>query len=103
MSQPRESRNMTIDLTATSAFTVGDRVFRPTPEDINLIVGKSLTESVSKGDPMLWSFVDIPQRYRSGLAPTIPHGMRAISIAVSGEHAVSALAARSRRPNGRVL
>jgi DNA helicase-2/ATP-dependent DNA helicase PcrA len=27
MSQPSEARNMTIDMTATSAFTVGDRVF----------------------------------------------------------------------------
>ncbi|MEL7300192.1 MAG: UvrD-helicase domain-containing protein [Pseudomonadota bacterium] len=27
MSQPQESRNMVIDMTATSAFTVGDRVF----------------------------------------------------------------------------
>ena len=27
MSQPRESRNVTIDLEAVSAFSVGDRVF----------------------------------------------------------------------------
>jgi pilus assembly protein CpaB len=68
------------------------------PADVDQIVGKKLKMSLSKGDSMLWSYVDVPYRPGSGLAPMISPKMRAISMGISGAAAVSGLI----RPNDRV-
>ncbi len=68
------------------------------PEDLNTIIGKRLRYLVRQNDPLLWSAVDIPERLRYGLSPMIKPGMRAISLAIAGEAAVSGLV----QPNDRV-
>ena len=67
-------------------------------EDLDKILGKKLKYSLEKGDTLLWSYVDVPYRTGSGLAPTINPTMRAISISVGGAAAVSGLV----QPNDRV-
>lgn len=68
------------------------------PEDLNTILGKKLRYSVRRNDPVLWSSVDVPERMRFGLAPMIKPGLRAVSLAIAGESAVSGLV----QPNDRV-
>lgn len=68
------------------------------PDDLNTILGKKLRTPVRRNDPLLWVHVDIPERLRGGLATTIKTGLRAISLAISGEAAVSGLV----QPNDRV-
>lgn len=67
-------------------------------EDVETIIGKKLRYSMRKNDPMLWSYVDMPERGRFGLAPMINTGMRAISLGIAGVNAVSGLV----QPNDRV-
>lgn len=68
------------------------------PEDVDQIAGKKLKISMSRGDTLMWSYVDVPYRPGSGLAPMISPKMRAISISIGGAAAVSGLI----RPNDRV-
>ena len=79
------------DLGQISVFktAVGENVFRP--EDLNTVLNKKLLFSVRRGDPLLWSLIQLPDRARGGLAPMIKPGLRAISIPVGGPSAVSGL------------
>lgn len=61
------------------------------PDDLDTILGKKLRYAVRRGDPLLWSQIDIPERMRGGLAVSIKAGLRAISLGISGEAAVSGL------------
>ncbi|HMP76969.1 MAG TPA: Flp pilus assembly protein CpaB [Kiritimatiellia bacterium] len=74
---------------------VGENVFRP--EDLNTIINKKLQFSLRRNDPLMWSYVQLPERGRSGLAPMINPGLRAISISVAGPAAVSGLVQPSDR------
>ncbi|MEI6165880.1 MAG: Flp pilus assembly protein CpaB [bacterium] len=66
--------------------------------DQERVFGKKLKYSMDKTETMMWSYVDVPFRPGSGLAPVISKGMRAISISISGAAGVSGLA----QPNDRV-
>ena len=68
------------------------------PDDVDQIVGKKLKISLSRGDSLMWSYVDVPYRPGSGLAPMISREMRAISMGISGSAGVSGLI----QPNDRV-
>lgn len=68
------------------------------PEERQMIIGKKLLYPLSRKDPVLLSHVVLPERFRGGLSPTIRVGMRAISLAIGGEAAVSGLV----QPNDRV-
>lgn len=68
------------------------------PDDVDKIEGKKLKMGLSKGDTMLWSYMDVPYRPGSGLAPMISREMRAISMGIAGAAAVSGLI----QPNDRV-
>ena len=68
------------------------------PDDVDQIIGKKLKISMSTGDTVLWSYVDVPYRPGSGLAPMINQKMRAISMSIGGSAAVSGLI----QPNDRV-
>ena len=61
------------------------------PEEVQMIIGKKLLFSVDAKEPVLLSSVILPERFRGGLSPTIRVGMRAISLAIGGEAAVSGL------------
>ena len=68
------------------------------PGDVDAVLGKRLRYSMSREDPLLWSFVDLPERMRAGLSPMIQPGLRAVSLSLSGDAAVSGLV----QPNDRV-
>lgn len=76
--------------------SVGDQAVRP--DELRALLGKRLIHPVRRNDPVLWVHVDAPERLRTGLAPTIKTGMRAISLGIGGEAAVSGLV----QPNDRV-
>lgn len=61
------------------------------PDELNTILGKKLRYSVRRNDPLLWSSVDIPERMRYGLAPMVKTGLRAVSLAIGADAAVSGL------------
>ena len=61
-------------------------------------LGKRLRYAMRRNDPLLWSFVDLPEHMRGGLAPMIQPGMRAISLSIGGDAAVSGHV----QPNDRV-
>lgn len=67
-------------------------------EDLSSVIGKRVLYAFRRNDPLIWSHIDVPERMRSGLAPTIRSGMRAISLGIGGEAAVSGLV----QPNDRV-
>lgn len=69
-----------------------------TVEDQDRIFGKKLKYSMDAEETLMWSYVDVPFRPGSGLAPVIPQGMRAISLSISGASGVSGLV----QPNDRV-
>jgi len=75
---------------------VGENVFKP--EDVNAVLDKRLLFSLKAGEPLWWSHVQVPDRARSGLAPTVKSGLRALSLNVGGAAAVSGLV----QPNDRV-
>lgn len=62
-----------------------------TPDEVDKIIGRKLRFPLSARQPILWNYVDVPNRSRSGLSPTISKGSRAISIPVGGVTAVSGL------------
>ena len=68
------------------------------PDRVDDIVGKKLKYSLTQGDALLWSYVDLPNRPGSGLAPMIGSGLRAVSVTVGGAAAVSGLV----QPNDKV-
>jgi len=72
------------------------QVFRA--ENQRLVLGKTLEFPIKKGSPIDWMHIGTNLDEISGLARTIRSGMRAISIPVSGENAVSGLV----RPNDNV-
>lgn len=76
--------------------SVGENVFKP--EDVNTVLDKRLLFSLKAGEPVWWSHVQLPERARGGLAPTVKSGLRALSISVGGAAAVSGLV----QPNDRV-
>lgn len=86
------------DLAFDSVFksAVGDNVCKIGDEFV--IDGKKLLFPVKKGEPVMWSYVDMPDRGRGGLAGMVKPGMRAVSISVNGPNSVSGLV----QPNDRV-
>jgi pilus assembly protein CpaB len=68
------------------------------PSDFEQILNKKLKYSMDKGETMLWSYIDVPYRPGAGLAPMVPAGMRALSVAIGGAAGVSGLL----HPNDRV-
>ena len=78
------------------ASAVGDNIF--TPNEIDTVVGKRLKMPINRGNPLLWSHVDLPENRISGLVPTIRVGLRALSVPISGAAGVSGLV----QPNDRV-
>lgn len=74
---------------AVFKMAVGENAVRV--QELDLVVGKKLKYSVRSKDPLLWSLVDAPFRTRAGLSRMIKNGLRAVSIAVGGEAAVSGL------------
>lgn len=62
-----------------------------TTNEVDKILGKRLRFTLSGEQPILWNYIDVPNRHRSGLSPTISKGSRAISIPVGGVTAVSGL------------
>lgn len=75
---------------------VGENVFRPA--DVNTVLDKKVLFSLKSGEPLWWSHVQLPDRARGGLAPTVRPGLRALSLNVGGAAAVSGLV----QPNDRV-
>jgi len=67
-------------------------------EELDRILGKKLKYSMDAAETLMWSYVDVPFRPGSGLAPVINKGMRAISISIGGAAGVSGLV----QPNDRV-
>lgn len=66
--------------------------------DLDKFLGKKLKQSIDKANTLMWSYVDVPFRPGSGLAPVITPGRRAVSISISGAAGVSGLI----QPNDRV-
>lgn len=69
-----------------------------TVEDQDRVFGKKLKYRLDAGEALMWSYVDVPFRPGSGLAPAIPKTRRAISITIGGSAGVSGLL----QPNDRV-
>lgn len=67
-------------------------------EDLNKLIGKRLKYPVKRAKMLLWSYVDISRDIKTGLAPIINSGKRAMSISISGASAVSSLV----KPNDHV-
>lgn len=86
------------DLGEMEVFRVAISGQHVLPEEFKAILGKRLRFEVRKHQPILWSHVDVPERQRFGLAPMIKPGMRALSLSIGGDAAVSGLVA----PNDRV-
>lgn len=86
------------DLGSKSVYksAVGENIFRP--EDLKMVLGKKIRYSLKRKEPLWWSYVEGAGADSGGLAPMIRPGLRAISIAVGGEAAVSGLV----QPNDRV-
>ncbi len=86
------------DLRAANVFrtAVGEQAVRL--EDVDHVLGKRLQFPMRRDDPLLWTYVDLPERVRGGLAPMIQPGLRAISLAIGGDAAVSGHV----QPNDRV-
>ncbi len=68
------------------------------PSDVDMIIGKKILFPIRAKEVILVSQVDLPDRQRGGLSPAIRPGMRAISLAIGGNAAVSGLV----QPNDRV-
>ncbi len=69
-----------------------------TVDDQERVFGKKLKYRLDAGEALMWSYVDVPYRPGSGLAPVINKEMRAISISIGGAAGVSGLL----QPNDRV-
>ena len=86
------------DLAQKSVFktAVGENVVRP--QEIDNILDKKLRYGLKRNEPVWWSYVEGPAGRKTGLAPMIKSGMRAVSVAIGGADAVSGLV----QPNDRV-
>ena len=95
---PSGSILKTGDLRKMKVFerNVGTRAVMP--ESVRDIVGKKLLFSITRGDPIQWSDIDVPYKGEIGLAETIYPGLRAISISVDAVSSVSGMV----KPNDRV-
>ena len=69
-----------------------------TVDDQERIFGKKLKYSMDAEETLMWSYVDVPYRPGSGLAPVITKEMRAVSMSIGGSAGVSGLI----QPNDRV-
>lgn len=67
-------------------------------EDQERIFNKKLKYPLDAEETLMWSYVDVPYRPGSGLAPIISKGRRAISLSINGAAGVSGLL----QPNDRV-
>ncbi len=67
-------------------------------DQVRDILGKRVTESLERGDPLYWSDLDLPRMGRGGLQASVPKGERALSIAVDQTASVTGLV----RPNDHV-
>lgn len=76
-------------LSQVFASAVGQNVFGP--DDQNLVIGKRLRFPLTRGEPLWWSHVDLPEHGEGGLASMIRSGLRALSIPIAGPAAVSGL------------
>jgi len=61
------------------------------PESVREIIDKKLLYNINRGDPILWSDVDVPFKGEAGLAEMINPSMRAVSISVDAVSSVSAM------------
>lgn len=69
-----------------------------TVDDQERIFGKKLKYRLDAREALMWSYVDVPFRPGSGLAPMVSRNMRAVSININGSAGVSGLL----QPNDRV-
>jgi pilus assembly protein CpaB len=76
--------------------SVGDRAVLP--EEVQMLYGKKVQITVNAKNPVLWSDIEGGGSAGYGLAPMIGHGMRAISLNISGAQSVSGMV----QPNDRV-
>ena len=97
------------DLPSMTVLTIEDLVLRDEfksavgrnaffEKDLSSLLGRKLKYPIKRGDPLLWSQVDMPRQIKSGLSPVIEKGKRAISLSISGASAVSGLV----KPNDNV-
>jgi len=86
------------DLQGAEAFesSVGRQV--ATDADYQLLFGRKTLYTLRAGEPISWSYIEGGMRGEETLAAVVSHGMRAISLSVSGAAAVSGMV----RPNDRV-
>lgn len=86
------------NIMAKEAFKVGlgNQVFRA--EERDMVIGRTLKFPLAKGGAVDWVHVGANRNQLTGLAGTVPSGMRAMSIPVSTETAVSGLV----RPNDKI-
>lgn len=64
-------------------------------DDVEMILGKRLANSISQNGPLLWSDIEGGKPRMKSFSESIQKGMRAVSIPVSGAAAVSGMV----RPN----
>jgi len=62
-----------------------------TEEEVRMILGKKTLLEVGGHKPLLWSNIEGGSEAGQGLAPTIFHRMRAISLSIGGASAVSGM------------
>ena len=98
------------DIPGGTAVSLDDLELTPMPEafvpeqavttqdEVKMIVGKKTLLEVKAHKPLLWSNIEGGAQAGQGLAPTITHRMRAISLAIGGSAAVSGMV----QPNDRV-
>lgn len=86
------------NIKATEAYKRGlsSQVFRA--DEKGMVIGRTLKFPLSEGSPVDWVHIGANRNELTGLAGTIPTGMRAMSIPVSTETAVSGLV----RPNDKI-
>lgn len=68
------------------------------PEELGPALGRRLRNPMRANEPLLWYNVDLPERGRNTLAAMVQPTLRAVSLAIGGDAAVSGLV----QPNDRV-
>lgn len=86
------------DLGKISVFESAVRGHAVLPEDAGMLLGKKALFTLKVDEPIFWSDIEGGGLAGLGLAPVIKHGLRAISLSVSGAAAVSGMV----QPNDRV-
>lgn len=94
---PAQTEIGQIDLALKEEYqqVVGDRAV--TQEDAATILKRKTMFSISRGDPILWAYIEGGRSGR-GLASVVQPGMRALSLPLGGPQAVSSMI----EPNDRV-